>query len=351
VIGRGVNKCSVRLGPDDLQVDLRVLPDEDFATGLHHLTGSKAHHIRLRGIAQGRGLKVSEYGLFRGDEKLAVPDEAALYSLLGMQYVPPELREDMGEVEAALLGKLPTDLLTIGDVQGAVHSHSTWSDGRNSLEDMAKAAKELGFSYLTVTEHSAAASYARGLTAERLREQWDEIDRLNGQLQGIRLLKGIEADILEDGRLDLPQQVMSSLEVVIASVHVRHGMDEAQMTERVLRALDQPHTQILGHPTGRLLLSRDPFLMDMDAVFTRAAERGVAIEVNGNPQRLDLKAEHVQRALELGVRLVVSVDAHCVEDLSNIAYAVATARKGWAQAKNVLNTRAATEFLSALRHW
>jgi DNA polymerase (family 10) len=349
LIGRGENKCSVRLAPDDLQVDLRVLTDADFATALHHLTGSKAHHLRLRSIAHDRGLKISEYGLFRGDEKLLIPDEAALYAALGMQPVPPELREDTGEVEAALEGQLPQRLVEQADIQGAIHSHSTWSDGESSLLEMARAAQSLGFRYLTVTEHSQAASYARGLSPEDLRRQWEEIDEINAQLPGFRLLKGMEADILEDGELDLPRELLEKLEVVIASIHVRHGMDEGQMTQRVLKALDHPRTLILGHPTGRLLLSRDPYALDMEAVFTRAAERGVAIEVNGNPQRLDLKAEHVRSALRHGVKLVISVDAHSVEGLSHVAYSVATARRGWAQPKDVLNCLSADEFLQSLR--
>lgn len=348
VIGRGDNKCSVRL-VDDLQVDLRVLPDEDFATGVHHLTGSKAHHIRLRGIALDRGLKLSEYGLMRGEQKLSVPDEATLYGLLGMSYVPPELREDSGEVEAALSASLPSPLLERREVRGAIHSHSTWSDGRNTLEEMAFAARAMGFEYLTVTEHSQTASYARGMSAESLLEQWAEIDALNARLGDFRLLKGIETDILEDGSLDFPPEVLDRLDVVIASIHIRHGMGESAMTERVLKALDNPYTHILGHPTGRLISSRDPFPLDMERVFARAAERGVAIEINGNPERLDLKAEHVRRALFHGVKLVVSADSHNVDGLSHVAFSVATARKGWARSSDVLNRLPVDEFLRQLR--
>ncbi len=272
-----------------------MLPDEDFATALHHFTGSKAHHIRLRGHAQDRGLTISEWGVHRGDEKLAIPNEEALYARSGCDYVPPELREDAGEFEAAQEHRLPHDLLDERDIRGVVHSHTTWSDGRNTLEEMATAAKALGLEYLTVTDHSQAAAYAGGLDLDRLRPQWDEIDALNEKLAPFRLLKGIEVDILEDGALDLPDAALDELDVVIGSVHVRHGLDEAQMTARVLRAFDHPRLQILGHPTGRLIQEREPYGLRMDAILEKAAATGVAIEVNGNPDRLDLKAEHVRR--------------------------------------------------------
>ncbi len=350
IIGRGESKCSVRLHERDLQVDLRVLPDEDFATALHHFTGSKGHHVRLRGLAQERGLKISEWGVHDANgQKLPVPDEAALYRLLGMQYIPPELREDTGEIEAALAGTLPEDLITLEDIQGAVHAHSTWSDGKNSLEEMARAALALGLKYLTVTEHSQAAIYAGGLKEDDLRRQWDEIDRVNETVQGVRLLKGIEVDILESGALDYSDGVLERLEVVIGSIHVRHSMDEEQMTRRLLQAFDNPHLHILGHPTGRLLQSREPYPLRMEAVLDKAAERGVVVEVNGKPERLDLKTEHVRQALQRGVKLVVSADAHRVGDLGNLAFAVATARRGWARKGDILNTLPAEGFIHTLR--
>ncbi|HEX8825057.1 MAG TPA: DNA polymerase/3'-5' exonuclease PolX [Archangium sp.] len=350
IIGRGESKCSVRLHERDLQVDLRVLPDEDFATALHHFTGSKAHHVRLRGLAHDRGLKISEWGVHDANgQKLSVPDEAALYRLLDMQYIPPELREDTGEIEAALQGRLPEDLITLEDIQGAVHAHSTWSDGKNSLEEMARAAQALGLRYLTVTEHSQAAIYAGGLKEEDLRRQWDEIDRVNETVKGVRLLKGIEVDILESGALDYSDGVLERLEVVIGSIHVRHSMNEEQMTHRLLQAFDNPHLQILGHPTGRLIQNREPYPVRMEAVLDKAAERGVVVEVNGKPERLDLKTEHVRQALQRGVKLVVSCDAHKVADLGNLAFAVATARRGWARKGDILNTLPAQGFVDTLR--
>ena len=273
---------------DGLQVDLRVLPDEDYATALHHFTGSKAHHIRLRGRARDLGLTISEWGVHRGEEKLPVPTEEALYALLGMSYVPPELREDVGEFEAALAGTLPADLLSASAVQGVVHSHTTWSDGKSSLEAMARAAAAMGLRYLTVTDHSAAARL-RGRAGRDARPLAVGGDRTgSGGRAAVRLFKGLEVDILEDGALDLSDRLLAELDVVIASVHVRHGQDEAAMTARVLKALDHPCTDVLGHPTGRLLQKRDPSPLDMPAVVERAAKRGVLLEVNGNPDRLDL---------------------------------------------------------------
>ena len=348
VLGQGESKCSVRL-EDGLQVDLRVLPDEDYATALHHFTGSKAHHVRLRGRARDLGLTISEWGVFRGEEKLPVPTEQALYALLGMSYVPPELREDIGEFEAALAGTLPVDLLDPSAVQGVVHSHSTWSDGKSTLEAMARAAAAMGLRYLTVTDHSAAAAYAGGLDERRVRSQWEEIARVQEAVPGLRLFRGLEVDILEDGSLDLPDRMLEELDVVIASVHVRHGQDQASMTARVLRALDHPCTDVLGHPTGRLLQKREPSPLDMPAVVERAARRGVLLEVNGNPDRMDLSAEHVRLALQAGARLVVSADAHSTLALHHVAYAIHTARKGGARTSDVLNTRGPEEFLEEIR--
>jgi DNA polymerase (family 10) len=347
VLGQGESKCSVRM-EDGLQVDLRVLPDEDYTTALHHFTGSKAHHVRLRGRARDLGLTISEWGVFRGEEKLPVPTEEALYALLGMAYVPPELREDIGEFEAALAGTLP-DLLQPSAIQGVVHSHTTWSDGKSSLEAMARAAATMGLRYLTVTDHSAAAAYAGGLDEARVRSQWEEIARVQETVPQIRLFKGLEVDILEDGALDLSDRLLAELDIVIASVHVRHGQDQAAMTARVLRALDHPCTDVLGHPTGRLLQKRDPSPLDIPAVVERAAKRGVLLEVNGNPDRMDLSAEHVRLALQGGARLVVSADAHSTLALHNVAFAIHTARKGGARTSDVINTLGPEEFLAEIR--
>lgn len=267
-----------------------------------------------------------------------------------MQYVPPELREDWGEIEAALAHTLPTDLVTAKDITGNVHAHSTWSDGMNSLEEMARAAKALGLTWFTVTEHSQTSGYAGGLTLDKLKQQWDEIDRVNEKVKGIRLLKGIESDILEDGSLDYPDAVLEQLDVVIGSIHQRYGQDEAQMTRRMLNAFDNPHLHIWGHPTGRLIGKREPAPMRMDEILDKAAKKGVTIEVNGCPDRMDLSPEHVRKALERGLKLAVATDAHSVNELSShLPFAIASARKGWARVGDIVNTGDVKQFLKAIR--
>lgn len=365
VIGSGDSKTSVRLKDSDLQIDLRVLPDEDFASALHHFTGSKAHHIRLRGMALEKGLTISEWGVFRmgehveqkkgaarhdgAQEKLPIKEEKDLYALVGMQFVPPELREDAGEFEAALKHALPEDLITREDIIGNVHSHTTWSDGRNSLEEMVRAAQALGMRYFTVTEHSQTSNYAGGLTVDRLKAQWDEIARVQELFPDVKLLRGIESDILEDGRLDYPDSVLEQLDVVIGSIHQRYSQDEDAMTKRVLNAFDNPHLHIWGHPTGRLLLKREPAPMRMEEILDKAAKKGIAIEVNGCPERMDLKPEHVRLALQRGLKLSLSTDAHSVDELkSHLTWAVVTARRGWARKTDVINAHDVKAFHRAI---
>ncbi len=370
VIAQGESKTSVRLVDSDLQVDVRVLPDEDFAAALHHFTGSKAHHIHLRGLALEKGLTISEWGVFRlkdnaspqtpvteqgakhlsGGEKLPVPDEAALYRLLDMAFVPPELREDWGEIEAAQHNQLPKTLIEAHHILGNVHSHSTWSDGANSLLDMALAARALGFKYLTVTEHSQSSGYANGLNLDRLKAQWDEIDSVNEQVPQVRLLKGIESDILEDGRLDYSDSVLEKLDVVICSIHQRYGQDEAAMTQRVLEAMKSPFFHIWGHPTGRLLLKREPAAMRMEDILDAAAKHGVVIEINGCPERVDLAPEWIRKAKARNLRFSVSTDAHATSEMpAHLASAIAAARRGWLEPVDVVNTQPADVFLGALR--
>ncbi|MFO0597594.1 MAG: DNA polymerase/3'-5' exonuclease PolX [Myxococcaceae bacterium] len=366
-LGHGESKASVRLKDTDLQVDLRVLPDEDFASALHHFTGSKAHHIRLRSMALEKGLTISEWGVFRmgaaadakvkkgtakhegAEEKLPIKEEKDLYALLGMQYVPPELREDWGEIEAALEHRLPTDLIGADDIRGNVHAHSTWSDGRDTLEAMVRAAQKLGYSYFTVTEHSQTSNYAGGLSLDKLKKQWDEIDELQSKVKGIKLLKGIESDILEDGSLDYPDSVLEKLDVVIGSIHQRYSQDEAAMTKRVLNAFDNPHLHIWGHPSGRLLLKREAAPMRMEEILDKAAKKGIVVEVNGCPDRMDLASEWVRKALERKIKLVISTDAHSVHELTlHLPYAIAAARRGWARKGDVVNTQDLKGFRSAL---
>jgi DNA polymerase (family 10) len=265
-----------------------------------------------------------------------------------MPCIPPELREDEGEIEAALGGTLPADLLTLGDIQGMVHCHTRYSDGRNSVLEMARAAEALGMRYLTITDHSPTAVYAHGLSLERLERQWEEIDRAQEQT-GVRILRGTESDILADGSLDYPDDVLARLDVIVASIHTRHGMDEAAMTRRVGAALALPVFKIWGHARGRLIGRRPPFACRMDEILDTAASARVAIEVNGDPHRLDLDPHWIRAARARGLRFVISVDAHSVSELGNLRYGVDTARRGWVRRGEVLNTLPAAEFAAAVK--
>lgn len=372
-LARGGTKTTVRLATG-LQVDLRVAPPEDHATLLHHLTGSKGHHVKLRGIARELGYTLSEWGLHRlppgarasaalaaqaaapgGDgarpdpaAQVPLESEEALYRALGLAYVPPELREDAGEVEAARAGSLPADLVRLEDVRGLVHCHTTWSDGRASLAEMARAADALGVEYLTVTDHSRTAGYAGGLDVDRLRRQWDELARVQETVR-VRLLRGTESDILEDGALDWPDEILGQLEVVVASVHARLRMDEAAMTRRLVRCMRLPVFKIWGHALGRLLLERDPFACRVEEVLDALAASRGAVEVNGDPRRLELEPRWLRAATARGIPVVLSVDAHSVRDLGYLRYAVATARRGWVRRGQVLNTLPADEFRRRVR--
>jgi DNA polymerase (family 10) len=365
VLARGDTKTTVRLVPgppppreaglgrglaSGLKVDLRVVPPADFATLLHHLTGSKAHHVRLRGLARDRGYTLSEWGLERldGGGKVPIPSEEALYAALGLPWIPPELREDTGELEAAAAGTLPTDLVEVQDVRGLVHCHTTWSDGRASLEEMARAADALGIEYMTVTDHSRTAGYAGGLDVERLRRQWDELAAVQEKVK-VRLLRGTESDILEDGALDYPDDVLAALDVVVASVHSRMKMDEDQMTRRLVRCMSLPVFKIWGHALGRLLLDREPFACRVEEVLDALAGSRGAVEVNGDPKRLELEPRWLRAARTRGIPVVLSVDAHSVRDLGYLRWAVAQARRGWVRRPDVLNTRPVEEFRSAVR--
>jgi DNA polymerase (family 10) len=362
-LAKGDTKTSVELA-SGLQVDLRVVPPEDFPALLHHFTGSKAHHVKLRGIARERGFTLSEWGLHRlpagapdaGSEEIApdpaakvpIESEDALYSALGLPFIPPELREDTGELEAARVGTLPADLVRIEDVRGLVHCHTNWSDGRASLEEMARAAEALGVEYLTVTDHSATASYAGGLDVERLRRQWDEIARVQEKVN-VRLLRGTESDILEDGALDFPDRVLEQLDVVVASVHSRMKMDEDAMTRRLVRCMSLPVFKIWGHALGRLLLDRPSFACRVEEVLDALAASRGAVEVNGDPRRLELEPRWLRAATVRGIGVVLSVDAHSVRDLGYLRNAVTVARRGWVRRGQVLNTLGAEEFRRAVR--
>src|SRR5438067_2026108 len=350
ILARGGTKCSVRLR-DGLQADLRVVTEAQFATALHHFTGSKQHHVKLRGIARTKGLSISEYGLARldGSGALQPASEAELYATLGLAPVPPELREDLGEIELAEKAALP-ELVDLPDVRGFVHCHSTWSDGKATIAEMVAAARALGAEFITITDHTRAAHYANGLDVERIKRQWEEIARVQERFPELRILRGSEVDILEDGSLDWPAEILDGLEVVICSVHQRFKLDEPRQTERIRRALMHPKCSIWGHPTGRYLGDRDPLHARWEELIALAVERGVTIECNGTPHRLDFGADLLRVANKHGAKISLSVDAHSTKELQNLHYAVGTARRGWTERSRVVNARPAPEFLSMLAH-
>lgn len=337
VLAAGTTRASVRLH-SGLQVDLRLLSPQAWGAGLLYLTGSKAHNIALRRLAQERGLKISEYGLYRGSQRLAGDSEAAIYQALGLPWIAPELREARGEIEAAQAGTLP-QLVELGDLRGDLHAHTRASDGRNSLEEMALAAQAAGLEYLAITDHSRHLAITHGLDADGLARQIDEIDALNERLSGITLLKGIEVDILEDGSLDLPDSILGRLDLVVGALHSAFTLTREQQTRRLLRALEHPHFSILAHPSSRLLGERPPINCDYSALIAAARERGCALELNAQPERLDLNDLHCREARDQGVPIAISSDAHSTLDFAGLRFGIGQARRGWLEARDVLNTR------------
>lgn len=343
ILAHGATKASVRLACK-LQVDVRVVPEDSYGAALQYFTGSKAHNVTLRQLAQQRGLKLNEYGLFKGDRSVAGVTEESVYAAVGLPWIPPELRENRGEFDAARAGRLPA-LVEVADLKGDLHAHTKATDGRNSMREMAEAARACGLEYLAITDHSRRLTMAKGLDPKRLFEQLEEIDRLNVTLNGITLLKGIEVDILEDGRLDLPDEDLCRLDLIVGAVHSHFRLSRQKQTERILRAMDHPYFTILAHPSGRLIDERAPYDVDMTRIVRHARERGCFLEVNAHPVRLDLTDTDCQIAKEEGVLLSVNSDAHSVMDLGNLRYGIGQARRGWLEKKDVLNTRS----LQALR--
>ncbi len=339
VLGRGPSKASAKLGAEGMQVDVRALAPESFGAALQYFTGSKDHNIALRARCQKAGLKLSEYGLFRQADgaRIAGDTEEGVYQALGLAWIPPELRENHGEVEAAAAGRLPR-LVELADIRGDLHMHTTASDGHASVEEMAAAARALGYRYIAITDHSKALAMANGLDETRVIEFAERVRRLDHQALGIRVLSGIECDIRKDGSLDLDGEALAALDVVVASVHSYMNLEPAAMTERLLRALECRYVRVLAHPTGRLLLQREAFPFDFDRVAASAAERRVAFEINASPERLDLDAALLRAAREKGVKFVISTDAHHPRHLANMRYGVITARRGWLESSDILNT-------------
>jgi len=346
ILAAGPTKASLVL-TSGIQVDLRVVTPASYGAALLYFTGSKAHNIELRRMAQDRGLKINEYGVYKGAESIAGETEASVYAALGLPYIEPELREDTGEIEAAARHALPK-LVRLADVKGDLHAHTNATDGMDSLEAMARSARDRGLEYLAITDHSRKLTVAHGLTAERLRQQGDAIDKLNSQMRGFTLLKGIEVDILKDGTLDLPDDALKRLDVVVAAIHSDFALSREKQTERILRALDNPYVTILAHPTGRLLLERDPYDIDMPRIMRAARARGCFLEINAHPDRLDLCDAHCRMAKSEGVKLSLGTDAHRVGDLASLTFGIDQARRGWLEANDIVNTRSLRDLKALL---
>lgn len=348
VTGSGETKSSVVLR-SGMALDLRVVLDDEYPYALHHFSGSKEHNVALRTRMHPRGVKINEYGLFRGEERIPCADEADIYAAIDMQYVEPELREDRGEIEAALEHRLPV-LLAERDIRGMLHVHSNWSDGGSTIREMAEATIAMGMSYLGMCDHSQVAAYANGLTPDRVKRQHEEIDRLNEELAGrLRILKGTECDILKDGSLDYDDATLASFDFVVASIHGNFNLSPEEQTQRLIRAVENPYCSILGHPTGRILLQREGYNPNLEEVITRAGELGVAIELNGDPHRLDLDWRYLRFATDRGVRIPITTDAHSPAGLDNLRFGVSLARKGWLTADQCLNALDAESLLTFFR--
>jgi DNA polymerase (family 10) len=336
IIAKGDTKASITL-KSGINTDLRVVEDEEFPYALHHFTGSKEHNTAMRHRAKQMGIKMNEYGLFYGEKKIKCKSEEEIFNKLGLSYIPPELRENMGEIEAAEKGKLPV-LIEEKDIKGLFHVHTTYSDGSNTLEEMVEAARKLGYEYIGITDHSKSAFYAGGLKEEDILRQFEEIDALNNKYRDIVILKGIESDILPDGSLDYEEDIIKKFDFVIASVHSNFRMNKKDMTNRLINALKNKYTKIMGHISGRLLLSRDSYDFDIYEVINAAADYNKIIEINSSPYRLDLDWRYIKYAKEKGIKLAICPDAHNIEGLKDVKYGIGIARKGWLEAKDVINT-------------
>lgn len=348
VYARGVTKSMVRLA-NGLECDLRVVPREAFGAALNYFTGSKSHNVALREIAIKKGLKLNEYGLFRGKRQIAGRTEEDLYKALGMSYIQPELRENSGEIEAAIHGKLPKHLIGYDDLRGDLQVQTNWTDGANSIEEMALEAKRRGLSYIAITDHTRSLAMTGGADEKKLEKQMFAIDRLNRKLNGITLLKGAEVNILADGSLDIKDVTLSKLDSVGAAVHSHFRMTKREMTRRILRAMENPHVDILFHPTGRILNRRAAYEVDMDAIIQAAKKTGTILEIDASPERLDMRDEYIRRCVASGVLMVIDSDAHSTSGYAALKFGIAQARRGWAETRNILNTKPLKEFLAALK--
>ncbi len=349
VLAHGETKSSV-VTDEGIQVDLRVVEEDSFGAALQYFTGSKEHNIRLREMAVKAGLKINEYGVFKGaaEKKVGGKKEEDVYRALGLAWVPPELREDRGEIDLAKANRLP-DLVTLDDIKGDLHVHTKWSDGSHDLDTIVETARKRGYSYIAITDHTKGLGVAHGLDEKRLAEEMKLIDAANKRLARFSILKGTEIDIRSDGRLDLPDSALSGLDIVVASIHSGFNQSREQITKRLLAAVRHPAVAVIAHPTGRLIGEREPYQVDMEEVLREAAKFGVAMEVNAYPLRLDLNDSHVRMAKDLGVPLVISTDTHVSTQFDFIEYGVAIARRGWAEKKDVLNTLTGEQLMKRLK--
>jgi DNA polymerase (family 10) len=347
VHGKGSTKSSVKL-TTGMDVDLRIVPTESFGAALCYFTGSKAHNVTLRRIAIEKKLKLNEYGVFRGDKAIAGKTEEEVYAALGLPYIAPELREDSGEIAAALAGTLP-ELIGYDDLRGDLQTQTTWTDGANSIEEMAAEARRLGHEYIAITDHTRGLAMTGGSDEKKLRQQMSAIDKLNERLDGMTVLKGAEVNINKDGSLDIDDSTLARLDVVGIAVHSHFNLSRAEMTARIVRAMENPHADILFHPTGRVLQKREPYDVDVDAVIATAKRTGTILEIDAYPDRMDLKDEHVRKAVDAGVKLTIDSDAHSVNHLHFLEFGIATARRGWATKADVINTKPLRGFLAALK--
>jgi DNA polymerase (family 10) len=329
-------------------MDLRVVPEASYGAALHYFTGSKAHNIAVRTLGVKKGLKINEYGVFKGVKRIAGKKEEEIFGHVGLPFIEPELREGQGEIEAAQQGKLPK-LITLKDIRGDLHAHTSETDGHHTLEQMVEAARDRGYQYVAITDHSKRLSMTHGFDAKRLAKRNEEIDRLNGKLKGFSVLKSIEVDILEDGSLDLPDSILKELDLTVCSVHSKFNLPRNKQMERIIRAMDNPYFNILAHPSGRLINERPPYEVDMEGLIKAAKERGCLMEVNAHPDRLDLADIHCRLAKDMGVKLVISTDAHSVNDYDLIRFGVWQARRGWLEKEDVLNTRTADELKKLIK--
>ena len=350
VLAKGPTKSSVIL-KNDMQADLRVLDEKNYGAALNYFTGSKEHNIKLRQIAIKKGYKFSEYGLFnrKTNKYIAGRTEEEVYKKLGLNYVEPELREDTGELDIKINKKLPK-LIDLKDIKGDFHSHTEASDGSNPIEEMALEAKKLGYEYLSISDHSKSTAVANGLDEKRLFNNFKKIDKINSQMRGIKILKSAETDILKDGSLDYKNSILKEMDVVLCSVHSRFKQDKESMTKRLIKAIENPYVNIIGHPTGRLITKREPYEFDLDKVFQAAKANNVALEINSQPERLDLKDIYIKKAVENKVKLVIDSDAHSKESLKLIEFGVFQARRGWVEKKDILNTLSLKKVLKFFKH-